>query len=83
MQVDRNILEINSLKSLNQTDSPNQDLTLEKVNPPNIELNKFFYNPKKYVKGTKMNFAGLKKVKDRADIVYFLRAQSDNPVPLP
>ena len=30
-----------------------------------------------------MNFAGLKKVKDRADIVYFLRAQSDNPAPLP
>ena len=43
MQVDRYYLEINSLKSLNQTDSPNQDLTLEKVNPPNIELNKFFY----------------------------------------
>ena len=42
-----------------------------------------FYKPKKYIKGTKMNFAGLKKVKDRADIVYFLRAQSDNPVPLP
>ena len=43
MQVDRYYLEINSLKSLNQTNSPNQDLTLEKVNPPNIELNKFFY----------------------------------------
>ena len=43
MQIDRYYLEINSLKSLNQTDSPNQDLTLEKVNPPNIELNKFFY----------------------------------------
>ena len=43
MQVDRYYLEINSLKSLNQTDSPNQDLNLEKVNPPNIELNKFFY----------------------------------------
>tara|TARA_Y100000590_G_scaffold397108_1_gene478401 strand:+ start:146 stop:652 length:507 start_codon:yes stop_codon:yes gene_type:complete len=43
LQVDRYYLEINSLKSLNQTNSPNQDLTLEKVNPPNIELNKFFY----------------------------------------
>ena len=30
-----------------------------------------------------MNFAGLKKVKDRADLVYFLREQSDNPAPLP
>ena len=47
------------------------------------DLAEFLYKPKKYIKGTKMNFAGLKKVKDRADIVYFLRAQSDSPVPLP
>ena len=47
------------------------------------ELAEFLYKPKKYIKGTKMNFAGIKKVKDRADIVYFLRAQSDNPIPLP
>ncbi len=47
------------------------------------ELAEFLYKPKKYIKGTKMNFAGLKKVQDRADIVYFLREQSDNPVPLP
>ena len=47
------------------------------------DLAEFLYKPKKYIKGTKMNFAGLKKVKDRADIVYFLREQSDNPVPLP
>tara|TARA_Y100001935_G_C17023044_1_gene368744 strand:- start:86 stop:631 length:546 start_codon:yes stop_codon:yes gene_type:complete len=47
------------------------------------ELAEFLYKPKKYIKGTKMNFAGLKKVKDRADLVYFLRAQSDSPVPLP
>ena len=46
-------------------------------------LAEFLYKPKKYIKGTKMNFAGLKKVKDRADLVYFLREQSDNPVPLP
>tara|TARA_B100001996_G_C18492198_1_gene528071 strand:- start:228 stop:773 length:546 start_codon:yes stop_codon:yes gene_type:complete len=47
------------------------------------ELAEFLYKPKKYIKGTKMNFAGLKKVKDRADLVYFLREQSDSPVPLP
>ena len=47
------------------------------------ELAEFLYKPKKYIKGTKMNFAGLKKVKDRADLVYFLRAQSDSPIPLP
>ena len=47
------------------------------------ELAEFLYKPKKYIKGTKMNFAGLKKVKDRADLVYFLREQSENPAPLP
>ena len=43
----------------------------------------FLYKPKKFVKGTKMNFAGLKKVQDRANIVLFFREQSENPVPLP
>ena len=43
MKVDRYYLEILSLKNLNQVNSPNKDLILEKVNPPNIELNKFFY----------------------------------------
>ena len=47
------------------------------------ELAEFLYKPKKYIKGTKMNFAGLKKVKGRADLVYFLREHSDNPAPLP
>ena len=43
----------------------------------------FLYKPKKYAKGTKMNFVGLKKVDDRANLVLFLREQSDNPVSLP
>ena len=47
------------------------------------ELAQFLYKPKDYIKGTKMNFAGLKKVQDRANLVFFLREQSDNPVPLP
>ena len=47
------------------------------------ELAGFLYKPKEYIEGTKMNFAGLKKVQDRADLVLFLREQSDNPVPLP
>ena len=47
------------------------------------ELAEFLYKPKKYAKGTKMNFVGLKKVEDRANLVLFLREQSDNPVPLP
>jgi cytochrome c len=47
------------------------------------EIAEFLYKPKKYAKGTKMNFVGLKKVDDRANIVIFLREQSDNPIPLP
>lgn len=47
------------------------------------ELNKFLYKPKDYIQGTKMNFAGLKKAQDRADLILWLREKSDNPVPLP
>ena len=47
------------------------------------ELNAFLYKPKKYIEGTKMNFAGLKEAQDRADLIYWLRQYSDNPVPLP
>ena len=47
------------------------------------ELNKFLYKPKLYAKGTKMNYAGLSKVKDRANLIAWLRTKSDNPVSLP
>ncbi len=47
------------------------------------ELNKFLYKPKKYIKGTKMNFVGLKKSTDRADLIAWLRMQADNPELLP
>ena len=47
------------------------------------ELSAFLYKPKDYIKGTKMNFAGLKKAEDRANLILFMREQSDNPVPLP
>ncbi len=43
MKVERYYLEIVSLKNLKAVNSPDQNLNLEKVNPPNIELNKFFY----------------------------------------
>ena len=47
------------------------------------ELNRFLYKPKEYIKGTKMNFAGLSNLEDRAHLILWLRQQSDNPVPLP
>jgi cytochrome c len=46
-------------------------------------LNKFITKPQDYVHGTKMGFAGLKKVQDRADVIAWLRLQADTPVPLP
>lgn len=47
------------------------------------ELNHFLYKPGAYVKGTKMAFAGLPKVQDRADLIAYLRTLSDTPQPLP
>lgn len=46
------------------------------------ELNKFLLKPKKYISGTKMNYNGLKKDTDRADIILWLRSLSDAPAPL-
>jgi len=43
LKVNRFYLEIKSLKSLNEVICPNEELILEKVSPPNIEINKFFY----------------------------------------
>eukprot|EP01083_Nonionella_stella_P101176 286495_1 len=40
-------------------------------------LNKYLINPKKMMPGTKMVFAGLKKKRDRRDIVAFLASCSD------
>ena len=47
------------------------------------ELANFIYKPKEYIGGTKMNFAGLKKATDRADLILWLNENADNPVPIP
>ena len=46
-------------------------------------LNKFLLKPTDCVPGTKMNFAGLRKVSDRADLIAYMRSQADTPAPLP
>ncbi len=46
-------------------------------------LNQFFYKPKAYIAGTKMNFAGLKKSADRANLIAYLRSQADQPSAFP
>ena len=47
------------------------------------ELNKFLANPKGYIPGTAMSFAGLPKDSERADVIDYLHTLADNPVPLP
>lgn len=46
-------------------------------------LSAFINKPKQFVPGTKMGFAGLKKDKERADLIAYLRTLSDSPAPLP
>ena len=47
------------------------------------ELNGFLLKPAKWIKGTKMAYAGLRKEKDRASIIKYLNQNSDSPQPLP
>ena len=47
------------------------------------ELNGFLIKPQKWIKGTKMAYAGLRKEKDRASVILYLNKYSDSPLPLP
>ena len=47
------------------------------------ELNGYLIKPAKWIKGTKMAFAGLRKEKDRASVILYLNQNADNPLPLP
>ena len=47
------------------------------------ELNGYLIRPAKWIKGTKMAFAGLRKEKDRASVIKYLNQNSDSPLPLP
>ena len=47
------------------------------------ELNGYLIKPAKWIKGTKMAFAGLRKEKDRASVIKYLNQNGDNPLPLP
>jgi cytochrome c len=47
------------------------------------DLNQFLTNPKAFVPGTAMGFAGIQKDSQRADVIAYLDTLSDSPVPLP
>jgi cytochrome c len=46
-------------------------------------VNAFLANPKAYMNGTLMAYAGLRSAQDRANLIAYLRGQSDSPAPLP
>ena len=47
------------------------------------DLNQFIANPKGFVPGTAMGFAGIQKDSQRADVIDYLNSLADNPAPLP
>jgi cytochrome c len=47
------------------------------------DLNHFIANPKGFVPGTAMGFAGIQKDSERADVIDYLHTLADSPVPLP
>ena len=46
------------------------------------EMNGFLINPKDWIKGTKMSFAGLKIAEDRAAVILYMNENTNNPLPL-
>ena len=44
------------------------------------EMNGFLIKPKEWIKGTKMSFAGLKNVKDRAAVILYMNEITDSPL---
>jgi cytochrome c len=47
------------------------------------DLNQFLANPKGFVPGTAMGFAGVPKDSERADIIAYLNSNSEHPAPIP
>ena len=47
------------------------------------DLDAYLKNPRGMVPGTNMTFAGIARASERADLITWLNAQSDNPQPLP
>tara|TARA_B100000902_G_scaffold281555_1_gene267488 strand:+ start:1056 stop:1598 length:543 start_codon:yes stop_codon:yes gene_type:complete len=74
--VGRKIGSINDYKYSKALSEYDKEWTIE-------ELNGYLIKPAKWIKGTKMAFAGLRKEKDRASVIKYLNQNSDNPIQLP
>ena len=85
-QVKRNYLEIRSINDLVEENKPNENVILEKVDPPDFQLNKFFYkeigkkhhwvdrltwNDKEWIKYTTNNNTKTYVLKKENDLVGF------------
>ena len=47
------------------------------------ELNKFIKDPRGYIPGTAMTFAGIRNDQQRANVIDYLHTLADSPMPLP
>ena len=74
--IGRKVASIDNYKYSKAMANYNKEWTFE-------EMNGYLKKPQKYIKGTKMAFAGLRKEKDRASVILYLNKNSDNPIPLP
>ena len=74
--VGRKVGSINDYKYSKALSEYNKEWTVE-------ELNGYLIKPAKWIKGTKMAFAGLRKEKDRASVIKYLNQNSDSPIQLP
>jgi cytochrome c len=46
-------------------------------------LDAFIANPKAYMAGTSMNYAGIARTDERADLILYMRGQAESPAALP
>ena len=74
--VGRTVGSISDYKYSKALSEYNKEWTIE-------ELNGYLIKPAKWIKGTKMAFAGLRKEKDRASVIKYLNQNSDSPIQLP
>ena len=74
--IGRQVGSISDYKYSKSLSAYNKQWTIE-------ELNGYLIKPAKWIKGTKMAFAGLRKEKDRASVIKYLNQNSDNPLSLP
>ena len=74
--IGRKVGSISDYKYSKALSEYNKEWTIE-------ELNGYLIKPAKWIKGTKMAFAGLRKEKDRASVIKYLNQNSDSPIQLP